>query len=144
MKFLLTTGAQDLIINAMWLSPIINSVSLWGCEKHSFVNQGGKGAADCIAHLPSLRAHFFLCNSISKCWSNLIISDLVSLLLYPPDWVLSLEEIGTEPSSCHTKTSLENYSLTAHLWLLMYHTFQKANIQLSGSGSKMLVSVCSL
>lgn len=107
MKFLLTIRPQDLIINAMWLLPITKSVPPWGCEKHSFVNQGGR-SLQIELHLPCLRAHFFLCNSVSKWCSKLIICDLFSLLFYSTDWALYLEQIGTEPSSCHTRTSLEN------------------------------------
>lgn len=85
MKFLLTIGAQDLIINAMSLLPVTNSVLLWGCEKDSFVNQRGKSAADWITHLPSLRAHFSRVTpylNADQTWSFVI---WLVLLLYPQD-----------------------------------------------------------
>lgn len=103
MKFLLTTGPQGLIINAMWLLPIANSVPLWGCEKDSFVNQGGKSAAVHTLHplfscvTPDLNADqtwlfmiWFICYSIQQTLSLLLGIDRNRVF------------------SLHTKTSLEN------------------------------------
>lgn len=150
MGFLITIDVQALIINAMWILPVSNMVPVGWCEKDWFVNQRGKSATvELHTFLPSFlpwEPIFFLVYLHIQIrirpdpWSFVIwlvsYSRKASRQLLSP---LFGEQRGTGPASCHVRIPLGNWSLTAPLWLLVYHTFQKANSQISSSGSKMLV-----